>query len=329
MITIFYYSYFFVKGNDKMKKNNTNFYNYPSFDKSHLPRTDLACEVSRPTDKKSGTALREYMLCGIPVSELYVTDSEGERTSGKRIGRYSTLHTPIMRCLCREELFSVTEALSALITSFTEKAIGKTISKTTRVLVAGLGNRFISADSIGPRAADKIAVTGHMANSDSRELFELIGCASLSAVHPGVMGQTGIEAAVMIKGAADHVHPDVIIAVDALAARSTSRLACTIQLTDTGIEPGSGIGNRRCAVDERSMGCPVIAIGVPTVVDCATLVYDALERAGVEGLDESFSKALEKERGLFVSLRDSDIVSEEISAVIAGAINRAFLAEGL
>ena len=143
------------------------------------------------------------------------------------------------------------------------------------------------------------------------------------------MGQTGIEAAAMIKGAADYVRPDVVIAVDALAARATKRLCATIQLSDTGIEPGSGIGNRRGAVNRETIGFPVIALGVPTVVDCATLVYDTLEKAGSLTSVPELSGALEEERNFFVSLRDSDTVSEEISGILAGAINRAFFAEGL
>ena len=133
----------------------------------------------------------------------------------------------------------------------------------------------------------------------------------------------------MIKGAAEYVKPDVIIAVDALAARATKRLCATVQLSDTGIEPGSGIGNRRGAVNRETVGFPVIALGVPTVVDCATLVYDTLSKAGIDELSKELDPVLSEERSFFVSLRDSDIVSEEISAILAGAINRAFMTEGL
>ena len=168
-----------------------------------------------------------------------------------------------------------------------------------------------------------------MLTSDKRDLFLKIGCAHLCAVHPGVMGQTGIEAAAMIKGAADYVKPDLVIAIDALAARSTKRLCATIQLSDTGIEPGSGIGNRRSAVNQETIGYPVMALGVPTVVDCATLVFDSLSRAGIKNLEGELYDSLNEGRDFFVSLRDSDIIAEEISKILATAINRAFLCEGL
>jgi len=292
-------------------------------------RTDLACESINTRQYAAGTSYREYSVCGIPVCELSVLDGCGEEASGRPVGNYMTLHCPVIRALDEDTHRRITDALCNVIISYTERIMKKEISGETRVLVAGLGNRFISADSIGPRTADKIAVTHHMLSGDKKELFRLIGCAGLCAVHPGVMGQTGIEAAAMIKGAAEYVKPDVIIAIDALAARSTRRLCSTIQLSDTGIEPGSGIGNRRGAVNRETVGFPVIAIGVPTVVDCATLVFDALSKAGLAEPREELLGALECERDFFVSLRDSDIVSEEISAILARAINRAFLCEDL
>lgn len=292
-------------------------------------RTDLACESINKNQKSEGTSYREYKISGIPVSELLVENSIGEESTGRRKGRYVTVHCPVIRSLPDDLKEDLTDALSALISSFTKSLTGKEITSGTKVLVAGLGNRFISADSIGPRTADKIAVTAHVKSSDHKELFDLIGCSSICAVHPGVMGQTGIEAAAMIRGAAEHFSPDVIIAVDALAARATKRLCATVQLCDTGIEPGSGIGNRRGAVSSKTIGFPVIALGVPTVVDCATLVYDSLRSAGIDESDEILSQRLSKEQSFFVSLRDSDVVSEEISSILADSINRAFFAEGL
>ncbi len=308
-----------------MKNSHTNFYSFePNF-----PRTDLACESMNTDMDTEGTHFRNYTSFGIPVSELTVEKGSGEKNTGRHAGRYVTIHCPVMRCLPEETKDNLTYAIAEEITTFTQKLTKKSVSTATKILVAGLGNRFISADSIGPRTADKIAVTGHIKSTESYDIFEILGCSSICAVHPGVMGQTGIEAAAMIKGAAEYVAPDVIIAVDALAARSTERLCATIQLSDTGIEPGSGIGNRRGAVNMETIGFPVIALGVPTVVDCATLVFDTLSKAGVSLKTNDLEHALEEERSFFVSLRDSDTVSEEISSILAGAINRAFLTEGL
>lgn len=291
-----------------------------------FPRTDLACEsVGALNEPYRGAVSEEGEICSVPVSRLEVLNKEGEIETGRKRGSYVTLYCPLMKYLDAEDAENITEALSVLLREFTQKLCGAPVSSATKVLVAGLGNRFITADALGPRAADKVAVTSHVMESG---LLDSIGCSSISAVHPGVMGQTGIEAGAMIKGAADYVKPDVVIAIDALAARSTKRLASTIQLSDTGIEPGSGIGNRRSTVNRESIGCPVIAIGVPTVVDCATLVWDALERAGCE-CGEEMRASLEKERSYFVSPKDGDIICDEVAALIASAINRAYMAEGL
>lgn len=311
-----------------MKKNTTFSHKYQQKGKQ-LPRTDLACETIDINSPAKGTEYEEYTLSTLNVSSLKVTSPEGENSTGKKMGSYVTLHCPVMKDLCEEDEFSITDAVSMLLKDMCEKITNKKIGPDTRVLVAGLGNRFISADSIGPRTADKITVTGHMKMTPHSHLFDLIGCAQISAVHPGVMGQTGIEAVAMIKGAADYVKPHIVIAVDALASRATSRLCSTVQLCDTGIAPGSGIGNRRGSVCKETVGYPVIAIGVPTVVDCATLVYDTLERAGIERIDDSLAEVLSGEKDFFVSPKDTDVLSEEISRILSKAINRTFNCEGL
>jgi len=311
----------------KNSHNNLSFFrSAPTFPSL---RTDLACESINASGGAPGTSYREYSFSSIPISELTVMEGRGEAATGRKAGRYITLHTGAMRYIDEDRKSELSEAIANVISTLTESITKKSITQSTKVLVAGLGNRFISADSVGPRTADKIAVTSHMLESSHGDIFRLLGCSSISAVHPGVMGQTGIEAAAMIKGACDYVKPDVVIAVDALAARSTKRLCATVQLSDTGIEPGSGIGNRRGAVNSTTIGFPVIALGVPTVVDSATLVFDALIGAGITKLDPSLEEALNGEENFFVSPKDSDIVCEEISAVLASAINKAFLADGL
>lgn len=305
---------------------NSHFANIENKSAFVFPRTDLACESIGAKDTNArGTETSDYHVCGIPVSSLHVTDECGEKATGRKKGMYVTLYCSEIKYLEADEEDDITEALSRVIRGFTEKICKKPVDSTTKVLVAGLGNRFITADALGPRTADKIAVTGHMSDT---ELFKAVGCSGICAVNPGVLGQTGIEAADMIKGAAQSVQPDVVIAVDALAARSISRLASTIQLSDTGIEPGSGIGNRRSAVNRDTIGFPVIALGVPTVVDSATLVYDALENAGALNGDE-IKSALSDQKSFFVSPRDSDIICDCVSEILANAINRAFFAEGL
>ena len=310
-------------------KNSQEFNIFPKdFTNECLPRTDLACESDNTPVSGRGCVTKEYSRDGIEISELIITDEEGERIYERKIGRYVTVHCPMDDTLSPDRRDSLTDALSELIASFIYDVTKKPISKDTKVLVAGLGNRFLSSDSIGPRTADKVAVTAHMRATAHATLFDSLGCAGIFAIHPGVLGQTGIEASAVIKGACEHARPDAVIAVDALAARSLSRLCATVQFTDTGIEPGSGMGNRRLAVDRETIGFPVIAIGVPTVVDCATLIFDALRGAGVRQIDDGIEKALSSKNNMFVSPKDSDILSEEISDILAAAINRAFFCEG-
>jgi len=148
-------------------------------------------------------------------------------------------------------------------------------------------------------------------------VFNAAGFFNVSALTPGVSAQTGIETLELIKGAINEAKPDVLIVVDALAARMTERLARTVQLCDTGISPGSGVGNHRAAINRESVGIPVISVGVPTVIDCATLVFDALAAAGVDG-------NVDVPRGMFVCPKDIDARAELVGGIIGYAINLAF-----
>ena len=141
---------------------------------------------------------------------------------------------------------------------------------------------------------------------------------------PGVLGQTGIETVELIRGAVENAGPDVVLAIDALAARSCERLAATVQLSDNGINPGSGIGNHRKAICRETVGVPVIALGVPTVVNSATLVYDALRQAGIEEIRPELRQVLENGRSFFVSPKESDVITDRISDLIADAVDMAF-----
>lgn len=285
-------------------------------------RTDLACESGVTLDHSvAGAQYREYDCHGISAAELVVTDDEGVAATGRDKGRYVTLSFGRLTLMSHEEKDMLEAAIAEELTSFIEAAAGR-ITPSTKVLVAGLGNRYITADSLGPAAADGVYVTRHVMGKV--KALDSLGCSVISAVAPGVLGQTGIEAAELIRGAAALVKPDVIIAVDALAARSVSRLCTTVQLSDSGISPGSGIGNRRLAIDSRSMGAPVVALGVPTVVDSSSMVYDALDEAGIEEIDGALDDVLKNGRSFFVSLKESDTVIRSLSELICGAINSIF-----
>lgn len=281
-------------------------------------RTDLASEAKEAANIENirGISYCEKQISGVEVSDMKITTEEGSSIIGKPLGRYITVGCKKSWLMTDEEKENVIQTVTDYITELVPKG-----DKT--VLVVGLGNRDITPDSLGPRTVDGLIVTRHVKEYDPK-LFDSIGQEEIAAIAPGVVGQTGIETLELIRGAVERVKPDVVIAVDALAARSVDRLGSTLQLSDTGLSPGSGIGNRRREINRTSIGVPVIAIGVPTVVDSSTLVYDALSKAGIEKIDNSLKSVLENGRSFFVSLKESDVAVAESAFIISAALNRAF-----
>ena len=280
------------------------------------PRTDLACEREHPPIEQEEVR--------VPIG------GEGEEVCISRQreqdgGRYVTVSCG--RITERDE--AAIDPLAALIAremlEMAKSMVGKDISADTRVFVVGLGNAEMTPDAIGPGTVRRMTVTRHLRGYDEA-LFASLGCCELSALAPGVMGQTGLESGELCRAVAKLLHPDLVVAVDALAARSCERLASTVQLSDSGIAPGSGIGNHRMAINEESMGCPVMGVGVPTVVDSATLVLDALARAGMEAhaLPDELLSVLESGRSFIVSPRDSDRMVELTCRLLARALDMAF-----
>lgn len=229
-------------------------------------RTDLIMEVhesltagtSRPMQ---GVRVLHDTQEGVEVTRVQVEPGEGARSLGKLPGRYVTLEAPQL-CMDGEAVPQVCKVVAHHLAELLPKGEGS-------ILVVGLGNRQVTPDGIGPGTADQVLST--------RGIPQLEQLEQVCAMVPGVRGMTGMESSEMVQAVVRQVHPRAVIAVDALAARSIRRLMNTIQMCDTGISPGSGVGNHRHALDEQTLGVPVIAIGVPTVVDGATLVCDAVE----------------------------------------------------
>ena len=198
------------------------------------------------------------------------------------------------------------------------------------MLVVGLGNRDVTADALGPNVADNITITRHMMKEYGKAAFNKNKVHMVSALTPGVMAKTGMESQEIIKGVVERTKPDVVVVIDALAARSTRRLNRTIQVTNTGIHPGSGVGNHRNAITREALGVPVIAIGVPTVVDAATIVSDAFEKmmrlSGEEPLDiqDELLSGLGELYNMYVTGKDVDYEIKQISHIICNALNGAF-----
>ncbi len=287
----------------------------PPLERTELSlRTDLACESPHPA------AESEEERCRVGAEDVLIT--RRRETDG---GRSVTLACGRITARGEGELPALAELLSREVTAMAAVMLGHEPTAGTRICVVGLGNADMTPDAIGPGTVRRMTVTRHLRAYDEG-LFASLGCCELSALMPGVLGQTGMEAAELCRSATEILRPELIVAVDALAARSCERLASTIQLSDRGIAPGSGIGNRRMAVDAETMGCPVMGVGVPTVVDSSTLVLDVLGRAGTDTatLSPELISVLETGRSFIVSPRDSDRMVELSCRLLARALDLAF-----
>lgn len=277
-------------------------------------RTDLAIEAQELWRESAGglTALpgvraRDSLREGIPVNTVQVLDRDGEEALGKPAGNYVTL--TLEGVASREEdifgraVRGIAGELSALLEGTAPQGL---------VLVAGLGNRAITPDAVGPRVHEHILVTRHLVAQMPEHFGALRPVASLAAE---VLGNTGVESGEVVRAVCGKIHPACVIAVDALASRSLKRLCKTVQLADTGITPGSGVGNHRLGLTRESLGVPVIAVGVPTVVDGATLAADLL------GTEEPHDLGAEKE--LLVTPKDIDSQVADLAKIIGYGISMA------
>lgn len=276
-------------------------------------RTDLAVEAIE--NHKSAAALphvrqSDRMLEGFAIHEVRILSEDAAREIGKPQGRYLTLE---LDALIRREEDAFPRACKALSTLLRELLPRPNDGP---VLIAGLGNRMITPDAIGPQTADHVIATRHLV-AQSPAIFA--DWRPVSALAPGVLGQTGVETGEVICGVLDRVRPAAVIAVDALAAGRLSRLLRTVQLADTGITPGAGVGNARTALNEETLGVPVIAVGVPTVVDGATLAHEISSQLGqpdCEALDDLSQPVM-------ITTRDIDREVADISRMIGYAVNMA------
>lgn len=309
-------------------------------------RTDLALEARESIDGK------ENEIHGVKVEENYDKDSDvhitkviietknGSRAMGKPMGTYVTLEAPAM--IEPEEDYH--QEISDILAGEIRKLL-KEPEEEQSILVVGLGNRDVTADSLGPNVADNLFINRHIVMEYGKVAYNCSRMNMVSSLIPGVMAKTGMESAEIIKGVIEQTNPDQVIVIDALAARSTKRLNRTIQITNTGIHPGSGVGNHRNALTEESLHVPVLAIGVPTVVDAATIANDTMENLidalesseilkGVGDVLRTYNSAekyeLVKElisphlNGMFVTPKDEDELVKQISYTISEALNMLF-----
>ena len=278
-------------------------------------RTDLALEARQLCAQSAelpGVSSRESVREGFAVTTVQVLDEEGARILGKPVGRYVTLE---LDGLLRRETDAFPRAVHALAAEL--EALLPPEPKAP-ALVVGLGNRAITPDLLGPLTLEHTLVTRHLV-AGAPEHFGAFR--PVSAIAPGVLSTTGMESAEAAAAVAAAVRPDCVLVVDALASRSLSRVCRTVQLSDTGITPGSGVGNHRMALTRESLGVPVLSIGVPTVVDGATLALDILAQAGREELDP---EALGGQGAdVFVTPREIDTQTADLAKVIGYGLSLA------
>ncbi|KOA21251.1 germination protease precursor [Clostridium homopropionicum DSM 5847] len=303
-------------------------------------RTDLAVEAKELYDEQNkeemqGIKINEYFESGVKITDVNILDEIGERNMGKPIGKYITLEMPETFMHDKDVMDDVSKVFSKSLSEVVK------LDKSMTALVVGLGNWNVTPDALGPKVVSRLMITRHLKELVPDKIDENIR--PVCAISPGVLGLTGIETGEIIKSLADKIRPNLIICIDALASRKAERVNKTIQVGNTGISPGSGIGNRRMEISEKSLGIPVIAIGVPTVVHASTLANDAIDIALDELINKSTKgsefytmlKNLDREEkqnlinevlypqlgNMIVTPKEIDLVIDVVSKIVANGIN--------
>ncbi len=274
-------------------------------------RTDLALEARERFEEDveiRGVSVEERYdeKHDIRITKVCIESENGAKAMGKPVGVYITLEAPKLSDPDKDYHREVSETLAIYL----QELLGTDQERS--VLIVGLGNREVTPDALGPEVVGNLRITRHVVKEYGKAAFEKERVHMVSGIVPGVMAQTGMETLEIIRGVVEETRPDVVVAVDALAARSSKRLNRTIQISDAGIHPGSGVGNHRHSLTRETIGVPVIAIGVPTVVDAATIVYDAVRdrNAVPPGLNT-----------MFVTPKDIDETIRHLSFTISEALN--------
>lgn len=311
-------------------------------------RTDLALEAKERFESDNvevqGVVLEERNIedLELKITTVKILTEKGAKVMGKAVGTYITIEAPNMSDPDEEYHREISEVIARELESLLPK------KEELSILVVGLGNRLVTPDALGPNVVDNLCVTRHIVKEYGKYAMGKDKVHLVSAIVPGVMAQTGMETVEIINGIVRETEPDCVLVVDALAARSTKRLSRTIQIADTGIHPGSGVGNHRRGINQETVGIPVIGIGVPTVVDAATIVNDTMENfiTAMEASETlkpvgevlgSYNAAEKYElikeliaphlNGMFVTPKNVDETVKRISYTISESLNMVFASD--
>lgn len=285
-------------------------------------RSDLARECGCE-ENGDGVRVLRTSACGHEILRVQIKSEEAARRIGKPCGRYVTVSCGRALYEGEQEAEALRRVLAVELREMAERVVGKRIQHSFSLLVIGLGNAEMTPDALGSQTVRRISVTRCEGGED--RIWELRDhpC-RISALATGVSCQTGLETVEIVRGLVSVTGPDLVLAVDALAARATSHLGATVQLSDTGIQPGAGIGGARPALTEKTVGAPVLALGVPTVVESETLVKDALARFGIEEDMPEFADLLHGGKSFFVTPKEIDLLVPSLAALLADSIEKAF-----
>ena len=278
--------------------------------------TDLAYEAYHFSQNR-GVRTKEYRggdRGELQLLEMHIENPEQAKRYRRPCGCYLTVLSDKIWCMDEESFHSLSRTLSYELWQRLEPMLFTDATKGNTVLVAGLGNAAFTVDAVGPRTVSLLNVTRHVTQKSA--------AIKIAAMSPGVPADTGMEAAEQIRGVAQSIGARAILAVDSLAASDFARLGATVQIADSGICPGSGVGNARKAITEETMGVPVLAIGVPTVVDCATILWDAIRCAKDAKISARMEDVIRSYRGSFVCPKESDWITQSVSLLLASAIDR-------
>lgn len=276
-------------------------------------RTDLAIEAKESsTQVADGIFQTEEEHKSCKITRIFIREQEAAQQMNKEVGTYVTLEMPPI-----SDTIDLEDENQELL----RKEIAELLPKEGLVLVAGLGNRQITPDALGPMTVGQVLATRHIQGELAR-VTGLTGLRAAAVIAPGVLGNTGLETAEFLQGICKQLRPAAVIVIDALAARSLARLGCTVQLSDTGISPGEGVGNRRPRIDKETMGAPVVSIGVPTVVDVETLALD-LFGGDYRKAEKNEEKLTPRGARMVVTPREIDLLVARAAKMVAMGINRA------
>ena len=299
-----------------------------------LERRDIYRRANNIANEVDGLETQEEVIGeNIKITRVKILNEQGEQAIGKKKGNYITIDIKDLKIAGEEEIQKASET----VTKELKVLINHLIGEQEDILVVGLGNLYVTPDALGPKVIQDIDITRHILIYMPEALAP--NTRPVSAVSPGVLGTTGIETLEILKGIVDNVHPKLVIVIDALASRSIERISSTVQISDTGIVPGAGVGNQRKELTIDTLGIPVIAIGVPTVVEAATIAADSLDlfiqKVQQEGKSNDFLNQLQEEDkyqmikevltpeeyNFIVTPKEIDDLIENMSSVVARGIN--------